>query len=220
MKKLYGLVILLASVVIAGPAAAEHEWYGGISGGESDADSNAAALVSGLVAKGYDVTSATIDAEDSGWRFHVGLRFTSLFAVELGWVDLGEVNSSVTGNIAPTSAAQFTQDVADSLPVMPRGITLAAVARGTLASMGMQGPAAEKFSVAAKLGMIDADSERKVNGVRGKDEVEADPYYGFAVGWDFTPQWRGVLGFEVFNLADSTSYWSAGVEYRFAAGHQ
>ena len=209
MKKLHGFVILLASVMLCGPAAAEHEWYGGISGGSSDADSNATALVNGLVAKGYDVTSATVDAEDSGWRLHVGLRFTDIFAVELGWVDLDEVSSAVTGNIAPSNSAQFTQDVADALPVMPRGITLAAVARGMLT---------EKISVAAKLGMIDADSEREVNGARGKSEVEDDPYYGFGLGYDFTPQWRGVVGFEVFNLADSTSYWSAGLEYRFAAG--
>ena len=209
MSFLRGFVILFA-LGFAGSALADIEIYAGATAGSSDAGASAGSIQSELTAKGWNITGVSVDSKDSGWRFVTGLQFTDIFAVELGYVDLGEISTQVDGSIPPPQAAQFGQDVANALPVMPKGITLAGVARFDV-------PSVEKLSVALKLGVIDADSERKVNGARGSDEVDASPYYGVVAGWEFSDSWRGVLGFEVFNMSDTTEYWSAGVEFTFPA---
>ncbi|MDH3647833.1 MAG: outer membrane beta-barrel protein [Gammaproteobacteria bacterium] len=214
MNLLRGLMLLFAFVVSTS-ALADAQLYSGLGIGASDADAKPSNVRNALVAKGYDVQSVSVDSEDSGWRFLVGLRFTDVWAVELGYIDLGESTTNVVGNVNPTETAQFTQDVANVLPVMPRGITLAGVARLSMSQLGAQGAMGDKLNVALKLGMIDADSEREAAGAAGQTEVDASPYYGLVLGWEFTELWRGVLGYEVFNMADSTEYWSAGLEYKF-----
>ncbi|MDH3588436.1 MAG: outer membrane beta-barrel protein [Gammaproteobacteria bacterium] len=216
MNTLRSLVVLFA-LVFAGPALADYELYFGTGIGRSDSGSDPAALQSTLARQGYDITAATVDAEDGGGRILVGLQFTDTWAVELGFVDLGKVRAEVAGVVPSSQVAQFTQDVADALPVMPRGLTLAAVARKTMTEMGWEpGGITDNLSFALKLGLIDSDAKRSVSGVSGHNEVNADPYYGLNVGIDFSDNWRGIIGYEIFNLADSTEYWSLGLEVRFA----
>ena len=209
-------LVFLFALAFAGPALADYELYFGTGIGRSDSGSDPAALQSSLAGQGYDITAVTVDAEDGGGRIHVGLQFTDTWAVELGFVDLGKVQAEVTGVVPSSQVAQFTQDVADALPVMPRGLTLAAVARKTMTEMGWEaGAITDNLSFALKLGLIDADSKRSLGGVSGHNEVNADPYYGLNVGFDFTDNTRGIIGYEIFNLADSTDYWSLGLEVRF-----
>lgn len=209
MNILKGFVALIA-MGISGLAVADLEVYAGGSIGSADASAKPGNIQSALVAKGYDITGVSVDSSDNGWRFLAGLRFTDMFAVELGYVDLGESTTKVDGNIIPTQTAQFNQDVANLLPVMPRGMTLAGVFR-------YQMPSNDRLSFAAKLGVIDADIERQIagNAARGSDSVNASPYYGVSAGWDINDSWRTVAGVEIFNLADSTDYWSVGFEFRF-----
>ena len=213
MNPLRALVVLIA-LGVSTSALAEVEFYAGFGFGNSNADSSPGHILSALSDKNYDITSVAVDSKDKGWRFLTGLRFSEVWAVELGYIDLGESSTNIVANISPIDTAQFTQDVANVLPVMPRGITLAGVARISAASMGMQGATAEDLNIAFKLGMIDADSERKVNGAFGKDSKDASPFYGVTLGWEFSDFWRGVIGYEVYNMADSTEYWSAGVEFK------
>ncbi len=210
MNYLRGLVVLFA-LAASSAALADYQLYGGLGIGRSDADVSAADMTNRLNALGHNVTGATVDSEDGGWRFLMGLSFTDMLAVEFGYVDLGEVRTSVTADTPPADVARFTQDVANGIPVMPRGLTLAGVIRFPLGQNGM----AANTNIALKLGIIDADSDREVNGASGIDETNGSAFYGVTFGYNFNETWRGVIGYEVFDFGDSVSYWSAGLEFTF-----
>lgn len=205
------VIVSLFALSVSGLALADLEFYAGGKVGGADAESSAQDIGNALIAKGYGITGVSVDSTDTGWHFFAGLQVTEIFGVELGYVDMGEATTQVDGNIIPTQVTQFNQDVANELPVLPRGMTLAGVARFKM-------PGNDRLSFSAKLGVIDADSERKANsGARGSDSDNASPYYGVSAGWDFNDSWRGIVGYEIFNMGDSTEYWSAGVEFRFPA---
>ncbi|MBT8137897.1 MAG: porin family protein [Gammaproteobacteria bacterium] len=206
------LLAFLPMLLASGHVSADVEFYTGLAIGQSDSEARGSDVAARL--SSYDVDSVSVDGDDTGWRFYVGLTFTDILAIEFGYADLGDVSTNVAADISPSETAQFATDVANALPVMPAGLTLAGVARFGFADMGATGPLAQKLSVALRLGMIDADSDRDATGASGRDESDASPYYGVSLGMDFNDNWRGSVGYEVFNMDDRAGFWSAGVEYR------
>lgn len=157
MKKLFAL---LASAMFALPAAAQNMgFYAGAHIGQATVDE----LCDG-------VGGAGVSCEDSDTSFKIlgGMQVSPNFAVEVGWINFGEV--SVTG---------------------PGGSIIAESTAFEIVGVGIL-PVAERFSVYGKLGLYRAETEAAVNVpavfVGNLDESNNDLTFGFGVRFDVSRQ--------------------------------
>lgn len=72
----------------------ESGWYVGGTGGSAKVDTDARDLDAALAGQGF-TTSSTLDEHDSAWKAFLGYRFDVPFGFELGYVNLGQVSSTV-----------------------------------------------------------------------------------------------------------------------------
>ncbi|MCZ6598344.1 MAG: outer membrane beta-barrel protein [Planctomycetota bacterium] len=99
--------------------------YVGIGGGVADVDTEGIDVDGELAGLGHPDLDTTLDDTDIGWKVFAGYRFEQPFAVEVGYTDLGTVESVITGAVADFD--QFLKDVSDIHPFLGEGVTLSAV---------------------------------------------------------------------------------------------
>lgn len=118
------------------------------SKGEFD-ESLAIPVAQGLLNAGFDAVEwqSSLDDSDIGWGLQVGYRFNSYFAVEGGYIDLGEALYDADFDVTVVGA---TFPVEASVRYQSAGPTAAAVAML---------PVSERFDVSAKVGMYFADTK-------------------------------------------------------------
>ena len=103
MKKIRGcfcgaLLLIGGQTALAQyPERYEH-LYLGAGGGTAEIDSN---IASGLI------TSGSVDSKDDGGKAFVGFRLGRHLALELGWVDLGDVRYSGTSGVVPVTGGRI-----------------------------------------------------------------------------------------------------------------
>jgi OOP family OmpA-OmpF porin len=105
-------------------------------------------VAEGLLAAGFDAVEweSSLDDSDIGWGLQVGYRFNRYFAVEGGYIDLGETLYDADFDVTVVGA---TFPVEASIQLQSAGPTAAAVAML---------PVSERFDVSAKVGMYFADT--------------------------------------------------------------
>lgn len=167
------LILILGTGLLGLPAVsqAESQWYVGGSVGQSDVD------------------EFGIDDEDTGFKVFGGYKFNEYFGLELGFVDLGELESGTN---------ELDVD----------GVSFGAV--GTL-------PLSEKFSVHGKAGVFawDADTRGAI-GTRFSDDSDTDPFYGVGLGYQFDKNWSVIGEWERYEIDDfDADLLSVGFAYRF-----
>ncbi|HED64583.1 MAG TPA: hypothetical protein ENJ09_03405 [Planctomycetes bacterium] len=96
-------------------------FYGGAMAGVASTGDSSADLDRALAKRGYS-TDSSLDDSDSAYNIYGGYRFESSFAVELGYVNLGQTSSTI--NATPPDLNLFLDDVADVHPVLGRGFQL------------------------------------------------------------------------------------------------
>lgn len=205
MKKIF----LTAFLVMASPAFAGDIYIAG-SLGRSNVDLNQSDLDNAVTSAGATGLSSSLDKHDTGYKAQVGYQFTPNFALEGGYVDLGE--GSYSGNYTGGNV---------NATIKASGFNIAAL--GIL-------PINESFSVFGKLGTIRAKVEAQSNatgpaGAATGSVRSTDWESNFGIGgtYNISKQLGIRAEYERFNkLGDSAStgegdvdLLSAGVMYKF-----
>lgn len=122
------IVTLISAVAVAaatGSAVAAdtaNPWYLGANLGTVNTGASSANLQQSLTSQGYNVTSVNVDKPGTGWKIYGGFQFHPNWAVELGYVDLGEVTSNVTAT-GITNVNTLVQDALNAHDFSARGLT-------------------------------------------------------------------------------------------------
>lgn len=169
---------LTAALALAvGPLAAEPGFYAGFAGGWTTSDVSAGEIQEELAAAGFPNTTS-LDDEDFGFKIHAGYRINPYFAVEGGYVDLGEIkaDSVVSGGNPGTINSTLDND----------GFFL-----GALGGY----PISDEFFAYAKAGLIfwDGEAESRANLVSGSSRASSsddgtDFAFGLGASYRFSEQ--------------------------------
>ena len=215
---------ILVSIAVAGASCAsararpgrnqEVEWfrsgpYIGASVGVSNSAASASDLDADLAALGH-TSSSTLDDTNEGWKFYTGYRFERPFSIEVGYVQLGEITSTIT--TTSTDLEDFNADVAAVHPFLGSGIFLA----GQFSPLD-RGPV--EVGLRAGVWSWDADVESK-SAQSGDIDVDADnvdPLLGLVVLIELSKWLELRLEYEQYYLDDSDAgFLSGGLQIRRA----
>ena len=165
--------------------------YLGFSVGQSDTDEDVAA---GLI------DSGTVDGKDTGFKLYGGYRVNRHFALEAGYVDLGEVGYRGTFTGLPVTNGQIETS----------GLNLSAV--GIV-------PIGQSFSLFGKVGLFLWESEATdlTGGAPFRSTADdTDVSFGLGASFDFGRNFSLRGEWERFEVAGSDSdLLSVGFAYRF-----
>lgn len=232
-KTLISSLIAGALAVSAAGAHAQQEgWYVGGNAGQSilkedldgparDIANTAANMVAG---SGFAVLDASGkgDEEDTAYKFYVGYQYNPNFALEAGYIDLGEFDmaSSIT--------------ITDGLDTVTAGADGSVNSTGFFVSLLGSYPVSESFDLFGKVGMYyyDTDADLRIHvsdGISSASESvsggnsDEEVTWGLGVRYHIN-QWAIRAEYERFerleadedlDLQSDVDVWSVGVEYRF-----
>jgi len=138
---------------------------------------------------GLGLTSC--DDEDTGFKIFGGKRFNQNFAVELGWVDLGEVAATGPGGTARVETDGIQVAAVGILPVNPR------------------------FHVFGKVGLYLWDVSASAPGLSLSDDG-TDIMFGLGAAWDLVDRLDLRAEWERFDVdGDNVDMFSVGALYKF-----
>ena len=202
-------LIALAAIVIPSAAADDSGWYAGFNVGQSRAKIDDARINSGLVGGGFTTSSIADDNHDLGYKIYGGYQFIRYFAVEGGYVDLGEFGFK--------ASTQPPGMLSGNIKI--KGLDFDAV--GIL-------PVTERFSAFGRFGLIYADAKDSFSGsgsvnVLNPSRHKYAPNYKFGAGleYDFTRSFGMRAEAERYRIDDAVGnkgdvdLFSAGLLYRF-----
>jgi OOP family OmpA-OmpF porin len=204
-----GVIAMVVLAVSAGnPAQADDSgFYAGVGIGSSSTSISKSDIRNDLADIGITGTATSLDDSDTAWKLYGGYRFNPYLGLELGYVDLGSISSTIV-TTAPSAANIHTSTDTD-------GFSLVAV--GTW-------PVTSKFDLFAKVGAYHWNTDASATAIVGgsvvkvsDDDSGTDLTYGFGAGYRFTKN-VGVRGeWEVYK--DVAGYDidlpSVSLEYRF-----
>jgi len=206
------VVCLVVGLPFAPHRAEADDWYLGAALGEASADYSSGDLRGDLAARDWSISEVSVDDTDTAWKIYVGYQLTDLIALELGYADLGEVETRYTTDIPPNQIDAILQDTYDVHPYLGDGFT---------AGGALRWPLGDRFFLTARAGVFawQADIEVKVvSGGQGRvdgDDDGVDLYYGIGAEWR---AWRSLgitLEWERYKLDDWVDVPTAGLRYSF-----
>ena len=121
--------------------------------GMAAGSSNASELNRQINALGLNATATSSDDSRSAWGLGVGFRYTPRLSLELGYVDLGSVETSLSGTAV--DVATFVSSVSDIHPQSATGWEM---------SVNYNHPLAEKVSLNLRGGVFHWDSRYTLDG--------------------------------------------------------
>lgn len=190
----------------------EVEWfrsgaYVGLSGGVMNARASGADLDDALGDLGW-VTETTLDETDFGWKVRVGYRFEAPWALELGYADLGTVESEIEA--MPADPDAFLRDLAREHPSAGQGLTLAGefyLADTARLDVGLRG--------GLWLWESDIDASAPGGASFNVERDGLDPLFGFSVLVRLCARLRLRAEYERYYVdRDDVGFASLGVELR------
>ena len=202
----------IAAMLVAEDAQAQNDWYIGAAVGKADIDYKAADLTSDLSSLGWTIENATVDHSDTAWKIYGGWSMNQYFALELGWVDLGKIETRYSTTIPPNEIDNILADTASVHPLTGDGVTVAAVLRW---------PFADNFAVHGKAGLFAWNSDVDVRVVQGGtgqvliDDSGTDAMYGLGLEWKFIDRWSLTAEWERYQLNDWVDTPTIGVRFTF-----
>lgn len=116
--------------------------------GRADSDTSQSSFNSLYQLQGVDASAFSVDDTDTGYGLGFGYQMTPMWAIETGFVDLGDRSLDFTGSSLQPNT--FTQRVKAVYPETAEGFTLAVVGSYVVSDV---------FKVAAKLGIFDWETE-------------------------------------------------------------
>ena len=213
VRRMMGVAVLallsIGTTQAAGTSTAGEgeKWYLGAGVGLSTTTASSAPLVHDLTVQGTP-TAIQEDRHDWGWQVYGGWQLNAWSSVELGYVDLGQVDSTVTISNAVTSTVRNL--IGAEHPFMAAGPTLAGL--GWL-------PLGNHMSAYGKLGVIDWHGRVQLPLIGVDHSLHGtDPLFG--IGLQTQGNALGPfairLGVDGFQVMDHWQYlWALGLNYRF-----
>ncbi len=126
-------VVFAALVGLSVNASAdETKWYAGAAIGEAHSDVSERGLTQQLIDLGYAASAEVSNQSRLGWRVHAGYQASPHLGFELGYVDLGELETRFFGVVADT--AEFLADTNALHPASGSGVDVAAIGRIAIGS--------------------------------------------------------------------------------------
>lgn len=185
-------------LIPAGNAVAQDDLYVHGAFGQVDIDYSASDLTSDLSSLGWTISSPVVDSEKEAWKVLGGFAVNNYFAVEAGYVSLGEVTTQLSATVTPTQIDDILSDTYAVHPYQGDGWTLAAVLTWPINL--------DTISLNLKVGSFIWESEtvvRVIQGgtgsVSGKDSG-TDTMYGLGVEWKLNPTWALTAEWERYKM--------------------
>ncbi len=183
---LHGVVVLaLLGLTIAPAAAQSTGFYVGGGIGITSID-----VCGDLTALG----ATSCDDEDTGFKIFGGYNVNQNLAVEVGYVDLGEITASGGGATVRADIDGFQVAAVGILPLNPQ------------------------FSVFGKIGLLLWDVSASASGPGGFASVSddgTDLMFGVGGSWNFLPQLSLRAEWERFDVDEDADMFSVSIVYRF-----
>ena len=205
-------VLPVAGLLAASDAQAQGDWYMGAAIGQADIDYSASDLTSDLDGLGWTIEGATVDNDGTAWKIYGGWSVSDFVAVELGWVDLGKVDTRYSTTIPPDQIDDILADTFNVHPLTGDGFTAAAV---------LKWPVTDDFAVHAKAGVFAWNSDVEVRVVEGGtgqvagDDDGTDAMYGVGIEWKLNGQWSLTAEWERYQLNEWLDVPTVGVRFTF-----
>ncbi|WP_310281301.1 Ig-like domain-containing protein [Rheinheimera soli] len=186
------------------PFSQSADWYLQGSVGHSKADQKQSRLVEELP----NGTITGFDDNDGSFGINLGYQLHPVFALELGYLDLGEASSQITAE--SLTPQQYHELVKAVTPVLVDGFTVAG--RFTLWQN-------EQWSLEVPLGLLFWDSEiesRMDNTVIRSKNDGTDFYLGVQLNYQLAAGWKLGLGYQQLNLEpNDVNSWLVSIRYQF-----
>lgn len=202
----------IAGLLQPATASAEEGWY--VSGhvGTLSLDYDAADLTADLASRGWTITNVTVDDSGTPWKIVGGFGFNEYFAMEGGFVDLGDVTTRYSTSIPPTEIPNILRDTFAVHPIQSDGWVLSAVLRW---------PIQERFALQARAGAYFWESNVDVRVVTGGTgsisdrESGTDSMYGIGMEWQLGETWWVTLDYERYKTNEWIDVPLVGVKFTF-----
>lgn len=201
------------ALMTASEVQAEENWYVGIAAGPTSLDYSAADLTSDLSNLGWTINNPSVDDSNTAWKVYAGFQFNEWFAVEAGYVDLGEVVTQFGATIPPTQIDALLSDTFSVHPYQGDGWMVAGVVRYAFVP--------DQFSVVGRAGLFTWDSKTTVRVISGGtgsvagDDSGTDGMFGVGIEWQLNEQWSLTADWERYKLNEWLDVPSIGVRYSF-----
>ena len=182
--------------------AVQVEWfkagyYAGVKFGKSGLGTNSGDLADDLLDRGH-ATTVDLENDDSTFSLYGGYRFALPLSVELGWVNLGQVESEIAAT--PANLNVFLNDVAEEHAFLGKGVNL----RGIVHVLDT-----ERVQLGLGLGVwawsADVEAEAASGQIVRIDESGIDLNYTVQALISLGNGFSAVFSFEVFNLDENVA---------------
>lgn len=207
MKK---VVTLVMGVICSTQLHAAANWYVFAEAGVAKSNVDSTDIDKALVQQQLDARAVHVDDSDSAFALHLGYQLKPHFAVELGYMDLGERVVDITGKTEDVNA--FYQSTSDIYPQGGKGLSLALASDWALPY--------ENVSITGRVGLFDwrghydgtslgqRVSDSKISGI--------DTWFGASLNYQFEADWQASLNIKRVNLQhhDNTVF-TLGLSYQF-----
>ena len=146
------------------------------------------------------------------WKIYGGWSISNYFALELGWVDLGKIETRYSTTIPPTEIDNILDDTLDVHPIQGDGWVTSAI---------VSWPVHVNFSLTARAGVFFWESDvdvRVVTGGTGSNsnaDSGTDAMYGIGFEWQFSDKWSATADYERYQLNEWIDVAFVGVKYAF-----
>jgi OOP family OmpA-OmpF porin len=204
MKRIYGSVLLISVLDLCNVAAAEGDWYAGVSLGTAEANEIGFEDIDDGSA-----LSGSIDDNDFGWKIFGGYAYNQYVAIEGAYVDLGEVSIN-----AESDGGGVSFD--------PGPVTAAIKATGfSLSVIGFM-PINERLGLHAKIGYFAWEADQSLsNSAFQPVSVEfdgSDPTFGVGATYEVNDRLAIRGEYEKYVDIDEVdgSLFSLGLQYAFS----
>ncbi len=124
IKHLFKIIMLIYLLALSDVALAG-KWIMGISIGAAKSDNDDGLLNSQLAASGLNATASTENSIDIRWQLYGGYDFVDRWGIELGYLDLGKVETTFTGTTSDIEA--FLNSAQDIHPQTAQGWLLSMI---------------------------------------------------------------------------------------------
>jgi len=211
-RALTSSAVLGAAVLLsAGQAQAESSLmpsYIGVSYLSAKSDQSSDDLNAELDALFLNVSAHQSDLTRSGYAAYLGYQLNDSYALEIGYLDLGETSTTIAGSSADINT--FLNTTSSVYPVTAKGWTVAMVASGAVT---------DNVSLLAKVGVFAWHTDYTLSSAttsRSFDADGGDAFMGLAIESELMPRVPVRLGWTNYRLDDvNVGAWELGVSYWF-----
>jgi len=207
--RLRSVVALLLALPCMTQAADFNRWYGGVRLGSARTDVSSADVNNRLNDLGYDVSARVEDSSRTAWGVVGGWRASQYFGAQLGYTNLGTVDTAFTGEALDIQA--FLRDGSHVQPRSASGFDFNLLGRY---------PLGKRFEIVAQLGAFAWNADYTVSNSGGaflkREDSGFDLTYGAGLEYGFDGGLAVTGGWTCYEIdRESIDFLGLGLQYRW-----